>query len=68
MKAIELLRKLHHLIEVEGVDPDEEIFVTRRVKGELVYTRASVDFDWLWKDIADEEDSTKVLEVSFIEE
>ena len=34
MKAIELLRKLHHLIEVEGVDPDEEIFVTRRVKGD----------------------------------
>ena len=44
MTPRELLSKIHHLVEVVGVDPDKEIFVS--AEGHSVKI---ANIDWLWE-------------------
>lgn len=64
MKAIELLRRLHHLIEVAEVDPNQEIFITdERFDTYPENTPVVKKVDWMWLNPVDEGDTTKILNI-----
>lgn len=64
MKAIELLRRLHHLIEVAEVDPDQDIVITdERFDTYPENTPVIRMVDWMWLDPVDEGDTTKILHI-----
>lgn len=58
MTPRELLTKVHHLVEVAGVDPDKEIFVS--AEGHSVDI---TKIDWLWENPVEEDDYTKLLDI-----
>ena len=58
MTPRELLTKVQHLIEVAGVDPDKEIFVS--TEGHSVNI---TNIDWLWENPVEEDDYTKLLDI-----
>ena len=58
MTPRELLTKVQHLVEVAGVDPDKEIFVS--AEGHSVKI---AKIDWLWENPVEEDDYTKLLDI-----
>ena len=58
MTPRELISRVQHLIEVAGVDPDKEIFVT--AKGHSV---TITKIDWLWENLAEKDNYTKLLDI-----
>ena len=58
MTPRELLSKVQHLVEVAGVDPDKEIFVS--AEGHSVKI---AKIDWLWENPVEEDDYTKLLDI-----
>lgn len=69
MKAIELLRRIHHLIEVAEVDPDQEIIITdERFDTYPENTPVVRKVDWMWLNPVDEEDTTKILHIILSDE
>lgn len=64
MKAIELLRRIQHLIEVAEVDPNQEIFITdERFDTYPENTPVVKKVDWMWLDPVDEGNTTKILQI-----
>ena len=69
MKAIELLRRIQHLIEVAEVDPDQEIIITdERFDTYPENTPVVRKVDWMWLNPVDEEDTTKILHIILSDE
>ena len=58
MTPRELLAKVHYLVEVEGIDPDQEIFVSNEE-----HTVKLTNIDWLWLNPVEEGDDTKLLDI-----
>ena len=58
MTPRELLTKIQHLVEVAGVDPDKEIFIS--AEGHSVKI---TKIDWLWENPVEEDDYTKLLDI-----
>lgn len=61
MNVRELLAKINHLIEVEGIDPEQEILVSNLVDGRFENSPQLSDVDWMWNDIFESGDDTKIL-------
>ena len=69
MKAIELLRRIQHLIEIAEVDPDQEIIITdERFDTYPENTPVVRKVDWMWLNPVDEEDTTKILHIILSDE
>ena len=58
MTPRELLKKVHHLVEVVGVDPDKEIFFSSEGHSAKIK-----NIDWLWENPVEEDDYTKLLDI-----
>ena len=53
-----MLSRVHHLVEVVGVDSDKEIFVS--AEGHNVNI---TKIDWLWENPVEEDDYTKLIDI-----
>lgn len=68
MSLRELLTDLTKLSLMDGVDLDEEVVIEHCNKlGDHIQDLDLYDADWLWKDIVDEENGTKIILLKAIE-